>query len=259
MPGFIFYEGPSRIDGAPIVGVATWESKNAKTGDLVQTWILRADVNPIQAINTGADSSICGDCPFRGKLVKPPENSKASLLYESTNVERNCYVTVGQAPLQIYHTYRAGNYPLLSDRAAIKFANKGLRYGAYGDPVAIPMRHWKPLARYCTGRSHPGYTHQWRERKFQPWRRFLMASTASAEENDLAHAKGWRTFRMIKDVSEMRHGEFLCPASEEAGFRLTCNTCGACNGRHSDLDQRHSVAICPHGGGGKRDRLISIL
>ena len=37
MRGFIFYKGRSPIDNAPIVGIATLESKNGKTGNMIQT------------------------------------------------------------------------------------------------------------------------------------------------------------------------------------------------------------------------------
>ena len=66
MAGFVFYRGKSPIDGAPIVAIATLESKNGKTGDMVQTWILREDISPLMAIKTGADRSICGNCVHRG-------------------------------------------------------------------------------------------------------------------------------------------------------------------------------------------------
>ena len=47
--GFILYEGASMLDGAPIVVIATMKTSNRKTGDMVQTWILRSDVNPVEA------------------------------------------------------------------------------------------------------------------------------------------------------------------------------------------------------------------
>ena len=34
--GFVLYQGPSEIDGSPIVAVATMESQNSKTGNMVQ-------------------------------------------------------------------------------------------------------------------------------------------------------------------------------------------------------------------------------
>lgn len=45
--GFIFYRGFSPVDGAPIVGIAVLKSKNTKTGNMIQTYILRVDVHPI--------------------------------------------------------------------------------------------------------------------------------------------------------------------------------------------------------------------
>ena len=54
----IIYNGPSAIDGAPIVCVVTRDTKNRKTGDMWQAWVLRADMDPLTAIRTGADASI---------------------------------------------------------------------------------------------------------------------------------------------------------------------------------------------------------
>lgn len=56
MAGFVFYDGPSSIDGAPIIGVAVLKSENGKTGNMVQTYILRADMAPLSAIADGADA-----------------------------------------------------------------------------------------------------------------------------------------------------------------------------------------------------------
>ena len=51
--GVILYEGPSELDGSPIVVIATFGSKNRKTGkgrkNLIQTWIMRQDVAPWDA------------------------------------------------------------------------------------------------------------------------------------------------------------------------------------------------------------------
>ena len=65
--GFIAYEGPSEIDGAPIVVIINKindGSDNAKTGAIVQSFIIRSDA-PTEALKTGADYSICGDCARR--------------------------------------------------------------------------------------------------------------------------------------------------------------------------------------------------
>lgn len=237
MPGFLFYEGPSRIDRMPIAGVATYGTENAKTGDLVQTWIFRTDMNPVQAISVGADHSICGNCPLRGRV----ENER--------NRGRGCYVAVQNAPLSVYGGYTRGIYPQIgqAQNAGEMLAGRGLRYGSYGDPVAIPMRFWTRLSELCTGRVRTGYTHQWRDRRFRRWSSRLMASTHSRAENDLAQSLGWRTFRTVVAVDGLTHGEILCPASKEAEYRATCERCGACNGRRDEGDRRYSVGIVVHG------------
>jgi len=56
--GYIAYEGPSKIDGAPIVVIVNkinGDSKNDKTGAIVQTFIIRSDIAPMAALQTGAD------------------------------------------------------------------------------------------------------------------------------------------------------------------------------------------------------------
>ena len=63
--GYVLWEGASPLDQAPIVVIATMNSSNVKTGNMIQTWILRSDINPVQAVNDGNDYSICGDCPHR--------------------------------------------------------------------------------------------------------------------------------------------------------------------------------------------------
>lgn len=67
--GAIVWDGPSRIDGSPIMAIVTGlrtASANPKTGDMLQTWILRSDMHPMDAIKSGADYGICGSCGHRG-------------------------------------------------------------------------------------------------------------------------------------------------------------------------------------------------
>ena len=68
--GYVLHEGPSPFDGQPIVSIATLHSSNRKTGDMVQTWILPRDLHPLDAVKTGQDSCICGNCPHRGSGTK---------------------------------------------------------------------------------------------------------------------------------------------------------------------------------------------
>lgn len=232
MPGFIFYEGKSLIDGLPIVGIATTETSNPKTGPMVQTWILRSDISPLEAVASGQDFSVCGDCPLRGVAA------------------RGCYVNVGQAPRAVWAAYKAEKYRPLAKSESRFFIGKGLRYGAYGDPVAIPLDAWKLLEKLCTGRIRTGYTHQWAMRRFARWSTRVMASVHTVSQAATAQAAGWRTFRAASPLNfAPSPGEIVCPASPEGGDRRTCAECGACNGRRDMADRRVSIAIVSHGRG----------
>ena len=234
----IFYDGPSMLDGMPIVGIATGFGKgsnNTKTGrGLIQTWILRSDISPTDAVHSGADESICGQCPHRGRL----ENGR--------NVERSCYVTVFQAPLVIWKAYKRGIYEHVdeSDLPA-KFKGLGVRLGAYGDPAAIPFTYWEEMISKAS--FHTGYTHQWRD--YPEFNSLCMASCDNTSDRAQAKMLGFRTFR-IKSASEPRlNTEVICPASAEMGNKLTCDTCKACSGLMGKA--RADIVIDVHGAKGK--------
>ena len=77
-----------------------------------------------------------------------------------------------------------------------------------------------------------------------------MASADSPADAVLAQSMGWRTFRvgMWGEVERDRAAlsESLCPASEQAGKKLTCETCLACDG--AGTAKRGSIFIPAHGG-----------
>ena len=66
MKSGIIYKGQSLLDGKPVVAIATYSDRNTKTGKVLQTYIIRSDISPLNASKTGADFSICGDCKFQG-------------------------------------------------------------------------------------------------------------------------------------------------------------------------------------------------
>jgi hypothetical protein len=224
--GIELWRGASLIDGAPIVLIATGLSRssaNRKTGGMVQTYIVRADMEPIAAVFSGADVSICGDCPHRGIAGK----------------HRTCYVNVGQGPLAVYRAWRRGAYQLGEPS---DLAGRIVRFGTYGDPAALPAHVWLQLARYSSG--HTGYTHQWR--RCPDLRPVLMASCDTTADAREAQAQGWRTFRVALpcDAPKLER-EAICPASAEAGKKLTCDACLACGGADG---RRGSIVIAAHGG-----------
>lgn len=230
--GYILYEGPSAIDGAPIVVIATGfasKTDNRKTGDMIQTWIIRADVSPSIAAKDGRDVSICGDCPLRFN----PETGK-----------RPCYVKVWQAPRSVYEAFQRGIYPRLETQEAIAQACEGraVRFGSYGDPYAAPYWLWAAMASKAI--AWTGYSHQWRKLG-SDWSRLLMASADTLQDALDAKAKGWRSFRVTPSAFENVKGlEIVCPASKEKGARTNCAACRACMGTSSKA--RASIQIAMH-------------
>ena len=228
---FVIYEGPSLIDGAPIVAIAQVKTGNRKTGDMVQTWILRSDVDPITASRTGADRAICGDCPHKGQ----PTNKATGWAKN-----RSCYVNLLFAPNGVYKAYKAGKYPTASGHDAIRAIGllRGVRLGSYGDPMAVPSYIWDSLtsgAEYVTA-----YTHQ-----TNTMPESVMTSADNAEQAQQAWARGERTFRVIAGLDSLIKGkEVLCPASKEAGERTQCAACKLCGGNSV---KAKSVAIVAHG------------
>lgn len=216
--GYELWRGRSAIDGADIVVIATLHSDNAKTGDMVQTWILRTDRGPLAAVADGSDAAICGSCPHRRTFVA-----------DLGRYVRTCYVEVGRAPENIYKTWMRGQYPRADRHARYRIGRgRAVRLGAYGDPAAVPARIWRDLVRDAVG--HTGYTHQWREPFAAEHRELCMASADSAADYDAARAAGWRTFRVRRADEPRQAREVVCPASPEGGHRAKCIDCLLCHG-----------------------------
>ena len=232
MKSGILYQGPSLIDGAPIVVIATYSDRNSKTGLMVQTYILRADINPLEASKTGADVSICGDCRHRGIPTADPARKQAK--------DRTCYVNLGQGVLITYRAFLRGVYPDAQTRDARRAIGRGrmVRVGTYGDPGAVPSDVWDDLL--CDAQGWTAYTHR------TGWRPELaMQSADSLEQARALWQIGARTFRVIwkgEQIDATR--EVLCPASKEAGRRTTCAACKLCAGTATRSPR--SVAIHAH-------------
>lgn len=241
--GFIAYAGPSLIDGAPIVVIINKidGSDNAKTGGIVQSFILRSDVAPTDALKTGADVSICGQCPHRPILAKQTGDAP-------------CYVNVGRSVRSVYEAFKRGRYTV-ADAATIAAALQGkqLRIGTYGDPAAAPVSIWQALTQHTAG--HAGYSHQWQAVDFDhaAWARLVMASADNIDEAAQANLYGMRTFRVSIGIDK-HAGEISCPASAEGGRKATCETCMLCGGTSKAA---RDVVIADHAIGHK-SRVINI-
>ena len=222
----IIYNGPSLLDGKPIVVIATYSNRNKKTGHVVQTYILRSDINPLEASKTGADFSICGSCPMRGEPTTDPNRKIAK--------GRKCYVNLGQGVLIVYKAFLRGVYAPGDPRTMGR--GRFVRVGTYGDPGAVPSEVWDELL--AEADTWTAYSHQ------SGWRPDIAMQSADDYAQALAHWKqGHRTFRVIADLSEIdKANEALCPASKEAGRRAQCTACKLCKGS----SKAKSIAIVEH-------------
>jgi hypothetical protein len=242
--GYIAYEGPSIIDGKPIVVIVNKinaKSKNGKTGDIVQTFIIRSDINPVTALATGDDVSICGMCAHRPVLArksgKPP-----------------CYVQVAKSVLAVYNAYKRGRYVKADPKIIARvLAGKRLRIGTYGDPFAAPVATWTDLVQFVAG--HAGYSHQWQDTRFDhsAWAPLVMASADTIDEAAQANLFGMRVFRVSVGV-DRQASETVCPASAEGGKRATCADCMLCGGTSK---KARDIVIADHAAGHAR-RVIAI-
>lgn len=262
----VLYRGPSMLDGAPILAIATLGSSNEKTGPMVQTWIIRADMGPMAASAAAADSSVCGECPRRHSLGG------------------DCYVTLFQAPRSVHdHWVRAGSpdvnwrEPKTLAKLAKHARKHGLRLGSYGDPAAVPYTVWRDLMAELQPKLHTGYTHQWRgltaratlanqadTRSHVAWLRDnVMASADTFKDASDARALGWRYFLAVApdQVENVPERTVLCLA-EKATNPKTCETCGICNGAQGK-STRASVYLVEHGprsqGKHKRSAALAVL
>ena len=238
--GIILYTGPSLLDhSAPIVCIATGLKKasaNAKAGGLIQTYIFRADMSPLAALETGHDSAICGTCIHRPRLVWNPER-------RAWTKPRSCYVNIGQAPLAVYRAFKRGAYARPDDAAIGELlAGRKVRLGAYGDPAAVPLHRWNLYT--STAKAWTGYTHAWRTAS-PLYSLYCMASVESESEAQAARALGYRTFRVRPAGAAVAHGEAQCPASKESGRKLQCADCMACNG--IGTARKSGITIQAHG------------
>jgi len=237
--GYIAYEGPSEIDGRPIVVIVNKlnGSDNAKTGaDLVQTFIIRSDVGPVEALKTGDDVSICGQCVHRPILAK-------------TNNSAPCYVNVGKSVRSVYEAYRRGRYQHATpDQLRAILKGRKVRLGTYGDPAAAPVAMWQAITADAAGIV--GYSHQWQSVGFDhtSWAPLVMASADNIDEAAQANLFGMRVFRVSVGVDK-QHGETTCPASVEGGKKSTCDACMLCGGTSK---QARDVVIADHAAGHKR-------
>lgn len=225
----VVWRGPSNLNGAPIEAILSFGSRNTKTGDLAQLWILPTSADPAEAQRTGEDAAVCGDCPMR------PAHAE---MRRASGVRHGCYVKTSRAPLSTWRAARRKRPDLASAVEAVRGLK--LRLGAYGDPAALPEDVIRALCGAASGWT--GYTHS---PSAAPYLRgFVMASAETTLDSLRLRRQGWRTFRQ----GATGPGEVTCPATTHD---VQCADCMLCDGSRTsrntaDRDNRKSVAIANH-------------
>ena len=270
----ILYDGPSLIDGEPIVVIAV-EDSNPKTGKMLFTWILRQDKKPSVSAFNGGEFSICGDCKFRAQPSIGASADYKSGLYDPKS--RTCYVRLTgdtadekMSPDHVWSAWKNGNIPYYDSNWGFYdyfyessllqyYGDLPIRIGSYGDPAAVRTLVWEALV--SKSKRWTGYTHRWKNCD-QRLKKYCMASVDTKQEREDAKAMGWRTFLVVpenrKEVmpnATRRHhspatsldittlgGDILCPAT--AG-KSVCAKCSLCMGTSSKASK--SIWEVAHG------------
>ena len=213
------YCGVSPFDGGDIRAAMTYGSSNRKTGNIDQLWVLADNgEKPLDAAKSGADASVCGDCPHR----------------QGHGVLGDCYLNLGHAARSVWQSAKDQESDLQGHRPW----SRGLRLGAYGDPAMLDKDTVEALVAGYD--FHTGYTHQWKH-DWAAWAKdTCMASADSPEEALQAQSEGWRTFRVTYNGDQLP-SEVVCPATTHG---VTCDTCRLCAGASK---QAKSIVVLAHG------------
>lgn len=245
MNGLELYAGPSLIDDVPIVVIALPGGRGTKTGPVINTYILRADIPPGEAMRTGQDVSICGDCTMRGEADPNWKHPSRGTMGRAWG--RTCYVHIPRGPTVVWNAWKKGRYPPVQDVYQLRalMAEEHIRIGTYGDPGAVPLDIWL----YATEAADAwtGFTHRWRHLDAEQWAPLLMASVDTPAEHDQAILMGWRTYRVKQANEPVLVDELVCPGSHEVGQKTTCKRCCLCDGTARNTVRVNDIVIDQHG------------
>lgn len=258
--GVLLWHGPSQINGEPVFALIQFGSGNRKTGSMLQTYILSAERSPMEALHGRLEESICGTCPHR-----PQADGTRSCYVDWRSLATVWQSVTGSGIRTGIAT--EGRYLTLQEVAslcgvdtkrALELLGMGerVRLGTYGDPAAIPAALWSTLT--SQAETWTGYTHQWdngavSSEQRQALKPLVRASVDDAQGYQASTSTGWVPFVVTPDVETGRALRSLgpmpvalCPASEEAGQKVTCAACPiGCKGNQGGKNL--AVIIPAHG------------
>jgi len=104
--------------------------------------------------------------------------------------------------------------------------------------------------------NHTNYIHAWHKSPhLAPYAMASIDDSMPSDARQTAKALGFRTFRIIDELSQIQHGEIICPASKHSptrdtlaigGMPVTCNTCTLCDGKKGESDTRKDIVEIKH-------------
>ena len=141
------------------------KTANAKTGDMIQSWMLPMDWVDSKRIDD--DEAVCGDCPH------------------SFRANDTCYLHKGRAWMGLLSTTKSWPQAFADKKDFGQFTNlfsgRLVRFGSFGEPVLMGEDVVSAICAVAKGWT--GYTHQWDQPQFQWAKKYLLAS-AYPEENE---------------------------------------------------------------------------
>jgi hypothetical protein len=179
-------------------------------------------VKPTDAVKTGQDKAICGNCTLRKS---------------NTQEKLNCYVNDGFGPNAIFKAIERNS--IKTDTSKIKIA-KIQRHGSKGDAACLSKEENMTILKLA--KKTLNYTHAWSDKKQNYLKQFSMASVHSKEEAIEAQKLGFKTFRILDTACEkLLPNEIVCYNFTKG---IQCVKCQICCG-HQTKGQK-SVAIPKH-------------
>tara|TARA_Y100000310_G_scaffold133898_1_gene132878 strand:+ start:583 stop:1296 length:714 start_codon:yes stop_codon:yes gene_type:complete len=215
----VIYQGKSLIDKQDIVVIISGldgNSQNRKTGHMAQVDIILTDPKPTDAVKSGSDFGICGNCTLR-----PIYKNAAS-----------CYVNKGWSPLTKWKCFQAGKYPRMTPTQAntiLKDNGISVRIGAYGEPSAVPFKVWQQLV---DGTKFTAYTHSFNEHWYDKRLDSICMLSLDTKLNTVnaSSKRQFRTYKIIGSKNELKPNEIMCPADMSKADGIQCKTCLLCCG-----------------------------
>ena len=208
--------------------VATSQTSNVKTGDMIQIWILDNTRHPVESRRDKHDATNqCKGCPLASG--------------------NGCYVNTN--PLAtIYRKHKSDSpYPHLTNGSTEFrkfFSGKKVRFGAYGNPSLIPLLLTQSIAILAS--KWTGYFHDWHlmtPDDARAYGKYFMASCESTNYHE-AQALGLRTFTTVVDAPSDKRTGMECLADSHG---MQCAECGLCDGTNRRGGKLPNVWIKVHG------------